>query len=228
MKVLIVEDEPAIQQQLIDVFKAQNFVFDASSDGEEGLYFASEYEYDLAVIDIGLPKLDGISLIKKIRDQGVKFPILILTARGHWQDKVDGLEAGADDYLVKPFHIEELKARTNALIRRSSGNASPVMKFGYIHIDTSAKRVFVHEQPVELTSFEYNTLEYLALHAGQAISKTRLTEHLYHQDFERDSNVIEVFIGRLRKKLDPDGDKKPITTVRGQGYRFAATLDSDE
>jgi two-component system response regulator PhoP len=220
MRLLIVEDEAAIRQQLEDYFKVERFVIDAIADGKEGLYYATEYDYDLAIIDIGLPHIDGITLIKELRKQGKKYPVLVLTARGHWQDKVSGLEAGADDYLVKPFHTEELKARANALIRRSTGNASPELHFGPISINTSAKRVALNGNAIELTSYEYNTLEYLALHAGEAISKTELTEHLYHQDFERDSNVIEVFVGRLRKKLDPDGNIKPIATVRGQGYRF--------
>ena len=220
MRLLIVEDEPAIRQQLEDFFSQQKFVINAAADGKEGSYYATEYDFDLAIIDVGLPHVDGISLIKQLRAAGKTYPVLVLTARGHWQDKVNGLEAGADDYLVKPFHAEELKARANALIRRASGNASPELKFGPISINTSAKLVSLNGESVELTSYEYNTLEYLALHAGQAISKTELTEHLYHQDFERDSNVIEVFVGRLRKKLDPNGEIQPITTVRGQGYRF--------
>lgn len=220
MRLLIVEDEPAIRQQLEDFFSQQKFVINSAADGKEGSYYATEYDFDLAIIDVGLPHVDGISLIKQLRAAGKTYPVLVLTARGHWQDKVNGLEAGADDYLVKPFHAEELKARANALIRRASGNASPELKFGPISINTSAKLVSLNGESIELTSYEYNTLEYLALHAGQAISKTELTEHLYHQDFERDSNVIEVFVGRLRKKLDPDGDIQPITTVRGQGYRF--------
>lgn len=220
MRLLIVEDEAAIRQQLEDFFSQQKFVINAAADGREGSYYATEFDFDLAIIDVGLPHVDGISLIKQLRAAGKTYPVLVLTARGHWQDKVNGLEAGADDYLVKPFHTEELKARVNALIRRAAGNASPELKFGPISINTSTKMVSLNGEPVELTSYEYNTLEYLALHAGQAISKTELTEHLYHQDFERDSNVIEVFVGRLRKKLDPNGDVQPITTVRGQGYRF--------
>jgi len=168
--------------------------------------------------------MDGIELIEKARAEGKQYPVLILTARGNWQDKVKGLEAGADDYLVKPFHNEELRARVNALIRRASGHASPQLEYGPVTIDTAAKSVSLAGEPVELTSYEYNTLEYLALHAGEAISKTVLTEHLYQQDFERDSNVIEVFIGRLRKKLDPDGNLKLITTMRGRGYRFNEDL----
>ncbi|WP_339067223.1 response regulator transcription factor [Teredinibacter turnerae] len=220
MKMLIVEDEAAIRQQLTDYFSSQNFVIDAVADGEEGAWQAVEYDYDFAVIDLGLPKMDGMEIIRRLRAAGKKYPVLILTARGHWQDKVEGLEAGADDYLVKPFHNEELRARANALIRRAAGSATPQLQFGPIAIDTAQKRVLVSNVAIELTSYEYNTLEYLALHAGKPVSKTELTEHLYHQDFERDSNVIEVFIGRLRKKLDPDNQLKPISTIRGQGYRF--------
>ncbi len=220
MRLLIIEDEAAVRQQLSDFFSSLKFVIDAAPDGKEGSYYAMEFDYDLAIIDIGLPFKDGITIIKELRAAGKTYPILVLTARGSWQDKVNGLEAGADDYLVKPFHTEELRARANALIRRSTGNASPVLDFDPIKIDTSAKTVTVNNATVELTSYEYNTLEYLALHSGEAISKTVLTEHLYHQDFERDSNVIEVFVGRLRKKLDPDNTIKPIKTVRGQGYRF--------
>lgn len=221
MKLLIVEDEAQIRQQLTEVFEQEGFVIESAADGQDGEYYATEFEYDLAIIDVGLPVLDGISLIQRLRAAGKKYPVLVLTARGHWQDKVKGLEAGADDYLVKPFHSEELKARANALIRRSTGNTTPRLDFGPISIDTSSKQVFLKDVAIELTSYEYNTLEYLALHSGESISKTVLTEHLYHQDFERDSNVIEVFVGRLRKKLDPDGTLKPIKTIRGQGYRFS-------
>lgn len=220
MRLLIVEDEAAIRSQLAEFLGGQGFAVDVAEDGKEGLYYATEYDYDLAIIDIGLPELDGIALISQLRDAGKRYPVLILTARGNWQDKVTGLEAGADDYLVKPFHNEELRARVNALIRRASGHAKPQLEYGPILIDTSAKQVFLNGASVDLTSYEFNTLEYLAHHAGEAISKTVLTEHLYQQDFERDSNVIEVFIGRLRKKLDPSGDLQLITTIRGQGYRF--------
>jgi two-component system response regulator PhoP len=220
MRLLVVEDEDAIRKQLVEFLEQQSFVVDQAADGREGLYFAQEYDYDLAIVDIGLPILNGIELIKKARSAGKQYPVLILTARGNWQDKVEGLEAGADDYLVKPFHNEELRARVNALIRRASGHASPRLEFGPVVIDTAAKSVTRDGEAIELTSYEYNTLEYLAVHAGEAISKTVLTEHLYQQDFERDSNVIEVFIGRLRKKLDPDGSLQLITTMRGRGYRF--------
>jgi two-component system response regulator PhoP len=226
MRLLLVEDEQLLREQLCDLLRGLGYTVDASGDGEEGLYLGKEYSYDLAIVDIGLPKLDGISLIRELRRAQVSYPVLILTARGNWQDKVEGLEAGADDYLVKPFHNEELRARVNALLRRSSGHASPVFDFGPIQLDTVAKQVKVEGQVLELTSFEYNTLEYLAHHAGKVVSKTELTEHLYDQDFDRDSNVIEVFVGRLRKKLDPTGKLRPITTVRGQGYRFAIEEES--
>lgn len=220
MRLLIVEDEQAIRLQLQEFLIEQGFAVDTAADGREGLYFATEYDYDLAIIDIGLPHLDGINLIKKARAAGKLYPILILTARSNWQDKVKGLESGADDYLVKPFHNQELRARLNALIRRASGHASPVLEFGPLALDTAAKSLSLNGVEVELTSYEYNTLEYLALHAGQVISKTQLTEHLYQQDFERDSNVIEVFIGRLRKKIDLGPEQEAITTLRGRGYRF--------
>lgn len=226
MRLLVVEDEPLLREQLSTFLRELGYTADAGADGKEGLFLGREYDYDLAIIDIGLPHLDGVSLIRELRKLQKAYPILILTARGNWQDKVEGLEAGADDYLVKPFHNEELRARINALLRRSTGHASPLLTFGSIQINTASKQVLVDEQPLELTSFEYNTLEYLAHHAGKVISKTELTEHLYDQDFDRDSNVIEVFVGRLRKKLDPDGTLKPIATVRGQGYWFTLQENS--
>jgi len=228
MRLLVVEDEAPIRNQLQQFLSSQGFAVDTAVDGREGFYFAEEYDYDLIIVDIGLPVIDGIELIKKIRAAEKRFPALILTARGNWQDKVAGLEAGADDYLTKPFHNEELRARVNALIRRASGHASPQLEFGPIVIDTAAKSVTLRGEGVDLTSYEYNTLEYLALHAGEAISKSMLTEHLYQQDFERDSNVIEVFIGRLRKKLDPDGTLQVITTLRGRGYRFNSQLGATD
>ena len=227
MRLLIVEDEQTLREQLTSYLKSLGMSCDAAGDGEEGHFLATENPYDLAIIDLGLPKLDGVSLIKKIRSHDITYPILILTARGNWQDKVEGLEAGADDYLVKPFHNEELRARINALLRRSSGHASPVFEFGPISLDTAAKTVSLQGKVLELTSYEYNTFEYLAHHAGKVVSKTELTEHLYDQDFDRDSNVIEVFVGRLRKKLDPEGELKPIATIRGQGYRFTLEKKSE-
>lgn len=221
MRILIVEDEPDLRDYLATQLVAEGFACDTSSDGEDALFMGEEYNYDLAIVDIGLPKLDGIQVITRWRAANRNFPVLVLTARGRWQDKVAGLEAGADDYVVKPFQIEEILARTNALIRRSAGYASPELRFnGEIVIDTRAKVVRTAGKPLELTTFEYNALEYLAHRCGQTVSKSELTEHLYDQDFDRDSNVIEVFIARLRKKLDPDGSLKPITTVRGRGYRL--------
>ncbi len=225
MRLLVVEDENELRQQLVDCLSKAGYVVESAADGKEAVYLGTEYPYDLAIIDIGLPQLSGVEVIELLRRQHKNFPILILTARGHWQDKVEGLEAGADDYMVKPFHNEELKARINALLRRSAGQASPLFSFGSIQIDSASKQVSVNGTVLELTSFEYNTLEYLVHRAGKVVSKMELTEHLYDQDFDRDSNVIEVFIGRLRKKLDPSGTLKPIATVRGQGYRF--TLQSD-
>lgn len=222
MRILVVEDEEALRSQLVDYLKAEGYVTDEASDGEEALYFGREYEYDAAVIDLGLPKVDGVEVIKTLRAEDRSFPVLILTARSHWQDKVRGLEAGADDYLTKPFHMEELAARINALLRRAAGHASPVMSAGDLQLDTAKKEVRVAGDMVELTAFEYKVLEYLMVNGDRVVSKTELTDHLYDQDFDRDSNVIEVFVGRLRKKVDPEGTRKPIRTVRGQGYRFAA------
>jgi two-component system response regulator PhoP len=221
MRILIVEDELELQRQLHDKLKSAGFVVDLAGDGEEGLYYGTEYDYDAAVIDLGLPKLGGIELIRRLRSGDRRFPILILTARGHWQDKVEGLEGGADDYLTKPFQMEELLARLNALVRRAAGYASPVIASGPIALDMARKELKLNDQSVELTAYEYRVLEYLMLNPGRVVSKTELTDHLYEQDFERDSNVIEVFVGRLRKKLDPFN---PIRTVRGQGYRFADEL----
>jgi len=181
---------------------------------------AEEYPIDIAIVDLGLPKTSGIEIIRKARKGGRSFPVLILTARDGWQSKVEGLEAGADDYLVKPFHKEELLARTRALLRRSGGWSQSTLQSGPISLDTTAKSVSVAGKGVELTSFEYRVLEYLLTHAGKVISKTELTEHLYTEDEERDSNVIEVFIKRLRSKLDPEATLNPITTLRGQGYRW--------
>ncbi len=172
------------------------------------------------VIDLGLPKLPGMEIILSLRNEDNHCPILILTARDHWQDKVSGLSAGADDYLAKPFHTEELLARINALIRRSAGHSSPVLRLGPITLDTLQQLILVDEQTVEVTAYEYRLMEYLALNPSKIVSKTELTEHLYEQDYDRDSNVIEVFVGRLRKKLDPENAIKPIETLRGRGYRL--------
>lgn len=220
MRILIVEDEANIRQQLVDALTADGYAVDAAKDGEEGLYYGREFPIDIAVVDLGLPKIDGVTVIKTLREEGFPFPILVLTARDGWEQKVEGLDAGADDYLVKPFVIEELKARLNALLRRSRGFSSPVLQFGRIAIDTAAKSVLLDDSAVTLTAFEYKVIEYLAMHPGKVISKTELVEHIYEEDSERDSNVLEVFIRRLRVKLDPDEILKPIETVRGHGYRF--------
>ncbi len=221
MRILLVEDEAPLRETLAARLKRDGFAVDAAQDGEEGMYLGREVPFDLAIIDLGLPKMSGMDLIKSLREAGQRYPILILTARGGWQDKVEGLKHGADDYLVKPFHVEELLARINALVRRASGWSKPILACGPIKLDTTAQTVTVEGKPVDLTSYEYKVLEYLMLHAGELVSKADLTEHIYQQDFDRDSNVLEVFIGRLRRKLDPESALKPIETVRGRGYRFA-------
>jgi two-component system, OmpR family, response regulator PhoP len=221
MRILIVEDEQALRESLATQLGAAGFNVDAAADGEEGLYAGKEYPLDLAIVDLGLPKMSGIELIRQLRGAGKSFPILILTARDRWQDKVEGLQSGADDYVAKPFHMQEVLARVQALLRRSGGWSQPVLQCGDISLDTRSQVVTVGDRVVELTSFEYRILEFLMLRAGEVISKSELTERLYAQDFERDSNVIEVFIGRLRRKLDPDGVRQPIETLRGRGYRLA-------
>lgn len=220
MRILIVEDEPALRDSLSAAFQAQGYTVTAAADGEDGAFAGAEYPVDVAIIDLGLPKLPGLELVRRLRAQGKAFPILILTARDRWQDKVEGLSAGADDYVVKPFQLEEVMARVAALLRRAGGWAQPVLRCGDIALDTRAQKVTVADRAVELTGFEYKILELLMLRAGEVISKTELTEKIYEQDFERDSNVIEVFVGRLRKKLDPDGSRQPIETLRGRGYRI--------
>ena len=220
MRLLVVEDESLLRQQIEQGLVKEGYVVDTAEDGKTGLYYATEYDYDAAIIDLGLPEIDGIALIKKIRSSGKDYPVLILTARGDWQDKVAGLDAGADDYVVKPFQLEEIVARLNALLRRAAGFAKPVLEFGPLSLNISAKQLMLNNENVVLTAYEYKMLEYLMLHPGQVVSKTELTEHLYAQDYDRDSNVLEVFVRRLRQKLDPNQDLKPIETVRGQGYRF--------
>lgn len=225
MRILIVEDEEILRRQLSNSLRQQGFATDAAADGSEAQFMLREYPYDLAIIDLGLPEVSGIELIKSLRADGKGFPVLVLTARGDWQDKVEALESGADDYVVKPFHLQEVLARLNALLRRSGGNAMPAMHFGPLTVDTAGKTASIRGESMTLTSYEYNTLEYLCHHTGKVVSKSELTEHLYDQDYDRDSNVIEVFIGRLRKKIDPDNQLKPIATVRGQGYRFDLPID---
>lgn len=231
MRMLIIEDDVSLNESLCTHFKNSGFVIDTALDGREGLYLGQEFDADVAIIDLGLPEISGIDVIKKLRTDGKQFPILILTARDSWQDKVEGLQAGADDYVTKPFHLPEVEARVNALIRRAGGWAQPVMQCGPIALDTRTETVTVgsddDERLMDLTSYEYQVLHYLMVNAGKVISKTELTEHLYEQDYERDSNVIEVFVGRLRRKLDPDNSLKPIETIRGRGYRLALVRESD-
>ncbi|HEY2035919.1 MAG TPA: response regulator transcription factor [Steroidobacteraceae bacterium] len=225
MRVLLVEDEAALRETLKARLAEAGFTIDEAQDGEEGLFAGLEYPLDVAIIDLGLPKIAGLEVIRRLRAARKAFPILILTARDNWQDKVEGLQAGADDYVAKPFHFEEVLARLQALLRRSGGWASPELKCGPIILDTRAQTVSVDARAIELTTFEYRILEHLMLRAGEVISKGELTERLYDQDFERDSNVIEVLVGRLRRKLDPEDRLKPIETLRGRGYRFALARD---
>lgn len=221
MRLLVIEDDVTLRETLTQELIELGFAVEQAADGTEGLYFAQEYPIDLAIVDLGLPGMSGLDIIRQVRADGKTYPILILTARDRWEDKVDGLSAGADDYVVKPFHFEEVSARVNALLRRSGGWASSQLDAGPVSLDMSRQELKVSEAAIELTSFEYKIIEYLMVRAGQVISKAELTDRLYDQDFERDSNVIEVFIGRLRKKMDPDNSIKPIETLRGRGYRFA-------
>lgn len=225
MRALVVEDEEALRDSLKARLAEHGFTVDVARDGEEGLFAGVEYPLDVAIVDLGLPGVPGLELIRRLRAAGKTYPILILTARDNWQDKVEGLQAGADDYVTKPFHFEEVLARVQALLRRAGGWASAQLTCGPIVLDTRAQIVQVRGQPVELTTFEYRILEHLMLRAGEVVSKTELTERLYDQDFERDSNVIEVLIGRLRRKLDPSDELAPIETLRGRGYRFAVPRD---
>ncbi|HEX4895822.1 MAG TPA: response regulator transcription factor [Solimonas sp.] len=220
MRALVIEDDPDLRQQVVQFLSADGFAVDSAGDGTQGAYMAEEYPADVAIVDLGLPGTSGLEIIRQLRKAGRKYPVLILTARDGWQSKVEGLETGADDYLVKPFQKEELLARVRALLRRSGGWAQAQLASGPYVVDTGAKTVVADGKPVELTSYEFRVLEYLLTHAGKVISKSELTEHLYTEDEERDSNVIEVFIRRLRSKLDPESHYNPITTIRGAGYRW--------
>lgn len=220
MRLLLVEDDLQLQNQINEQLINANYSVDLADNGQTGLFQGCEYPYDGAIIDVGLPIIDGITLIKTLRQKNINFPILILTARDHWQDKVAGLDAGADDYVVKPFQVEELLARLNALIRRSAGQASPIISNGPLSLNTKSLEVFVEQQLINLSSSEYKLLEYLLLHVGEVKSKSELTEHIYNEDFDLDSNVIEVFVRRLRKKLDPNSEHGFIETFRGQGYKL--------
>ncbi|MFG1317741.1 response regulator transcription factor [Xanthobacter autotrophicus] len=218
MRLLVVEDDPELNRQLVEALSDAGYAVDRAYDGEEGQYLGETEPYDAIVLDIGLPKLDGISVLERWRRAGKVTPVLILTARDRWSDKVQGFDAGADDYVAKPFHMEEVLARLRALLRRASGHASAEMTCGPVRLDTRSGRVTVEGNAVKLTSHEYRLLSYLMHHAGRVVSRGELVEHLYDQDFDRDSNTIEVFVGRLRKKLDCD----VIQTVRGLGYLLAA------
>jgi len=224
MRVLLIEDDTRLVESLGSKLREAGFAVDVSSDGAEGLYVGEEFPIDLAIIDLGLPRMSGLEVIRQLRERGRSFPILVLTARSEWQDKVEGLEAGADDYLTKPFHVEELLARVNALLRRSGGHAQPEVGLGPFRVDLSGQRVYRNGEEVVLTTFEYKVLQYLVMHPGEVVTKTDLSEHIYEEDADRDSNVIEVFIGRLRRKLDPDGSMNPIETLRGRGYRLALAV----
>jgi len=224
MRVLLIEDDTRLVESLAAHLRDAGFAVDVSNDGVEGLYLGEEFPIDLAIIDLGLPELSGLEVIRRLRRRGRDFPILVLTARSDWQDKVEGLEAGADDYLTKPFQVEELMARINALMRRAGGHARPEIRLGPYTVDLTAQRVCRNDEEVDLTTFEYKVLNYLVLHPGAVVTKTELSEHIYEEDDDRDSNVIEVFVGRLRRKLDPDGTINPIETLRGRGYRLALDI----
>lgn len=220
MRILVAEDELNIREHIEQRLAEKGYIVDAVDNGADALYCGEEYAIDLAVIDLGLPKVDGIEVIKTLRQQGKTFPILILTARSRWQEKVEGLESGADDYLTKPFHIEELVARINALVRRVAGQSENVLVNGDLTVDVSTQAVKLAGSTIDLTAYEYRLLHYLMLNIDKVISKTELVEHIYAEDADKDSNTIEVFVRRLRKKLDPDSSLKPIETLRGRGYRL--------
>jgi two-component system OmpR family response regulator len=216
MRVLVVEDDADLNRQLVAALKEAGYAVDSAKDGEEGHFLGDTEPYDLVVLDIGLPIMDGISVLEQWRRAGRKMPVLLLTARDRWSDKVQGIDAGADDYVAKPFHIEEVLARVRALVRRAAGHATNEIEIGSVRLDSKSGRVTVDGNPVKLTSHEYRVLEYLMTHRDRVVSRTELIEHLYDQDFDRDSNTIEVFVGRLRKKVPAE----LIETVRGLGYRI--------
>ena len=214
MRLLVVEDDPDLNRQLVSALGDAGYVVDSAKDGEEGHYLGETNPYDAVVLDLGLPIMDGVSVLEKWRRAGFKMPVLILTARDRWSDKVQGFDAGADDYVAKPFHMEEVLARLRALVRRSAGHASSEISCGPLVVDSKSARVTVNGTAIKLTSLEYRLLAYLMMHKGKVVSRTELVEHLYDQDFDRDSNTVEVFVGRLRKKLGVD----VLRTIRGMGY----------
>lgn len=222
MRILIVEDDPDLSRQLGEALKDAGYAVDIASDGEEGHFLGDTEPYDAVVLDLGLPLIDGVSVLQKWRSDGKTFPVIILTARDQWAEKVSGFDAGADDYLTKPFHTEELMARLRALVRRAAGHSTDTIEIGDLLVDNRAARAFVDGSPIKLTSHEFRLISYLAMHKGRVISRTELVEHIYDQDFDRDSNTIEVFVGRLRRKIGTDR----IETVRGLGYRLVNPADT--
>jgi len=220
MRLLLIEDDAVLRLGVKRQLEADGYRVDTAADGEDGLFQAREYPVDLAIIDLGLPKVNGLMVVQTLRSEGRTLPILILTARGSWQDKVKGLETGADDYLVKPFDYPELAARIKALLRRALKATSSVLRFGELEIDFSAQAAKLNSQALDLTTFEYRVLAYLVRERARVVSKQELSDYLYPHDEDRDSNVLEVLIGRLRRKLDPEGKLAPIETLRGRGYRF--------
>lgn len=220
MRVLLLEDESGLRGALARRLRSLGHVVDEATDGREGLYVGREFPIDVAVVDLGLPQLEGMEVIRRWRAEGRRFPVLVLTARARWEEKVTALEAGADDYLTKPAQVEELVARLRALVRRVHGWSRDTLVCGPYRLDTAAQRLWVQDQIVELTAYEYRVLEQLMLQAGEVVTKNALTEHLYPDDYDRESNVLEVLIARLRRKLDPDRSQNPITTLRGRGYLF--------
>ncbi len=222
MRLLVIEDDPDLNRQLVTALNDAGYAVDTAFDGEDGHYLGDTEPYDVVILDLGLPKRDGISILEQWRRDERAMPVLILTARDRWSDKVAGMDAGADDYVAKPFHLEEVLARVRALLRRSTGHASSEIECGTLRLDTKTARVTVDGSAIKLTSLEYRLLAYLMHHGGRVVSRTELVEHLYEQDFDRDSNTIEVFVGRLRKKIPSDY----IRTVRGLGYCVAEPEDA--
>jgi two-component system OmpR family response regulator len=219
MRILVVEDDADLNRQIVSSLTDAGYVVDKALDGEEGFFLGDTEPYDAVILDLGLPVLDGVSVLEKWRRAGRKMPVIILTARDRWSDKVAGFDAGADDYVTKPFHMEEVLARVRALVRRTAGHATSELTCGPVSLDTKGARVLVNGMPIKLTSLEYRLLAYLMHHGGKVVSRTELVEHLYDQDFDRDSNTIEVFVGRLRKKLGVD----VLHTIRGMGYCMSET-----
>jgi two-component system OmpR family response regulator len=222
LRALVVEDDPDLNRQLVGALTDAGYAVDSAKDGEEGYFLGDTEPYDVVILDIGLPKMDGISILEQWRRAERNMPVIILTARDRWSDKVQGMDAGADDYVAKPFHMEELLARVRAQVRRATGHAKNEIECGALRLDTKSTRVTYDGQPIKLTSHEYRLLAYMMHHNGRVVSRTELVEHLYEQDFDRDSNTIEVFIGRLRKKIPGD----LIKTVRGLGYRLSEEPDA--